>query len=123
MMGEELHSGSTVEPSTAWRSAVSGAICNVDCGSGRGRKGLFRSDVHTFSASSRVQFRADMLQQRRLEREARELERQREEEERQNRLEALRNQVEHYLVFQPLGLVLSVEITHRGKKLDSSLSE
>uniref|UniRef100_A0A3Q4MUR4 Coiled-coil domain containing 148 n=1 Tax=Neolamprologus brichardi TaxID=32507 RepID=A0A3Q4MUR4_NEOBR len=35
----------------------------------------------------RVQFRADMLQQRRLDREARELERQREEEERQNRLE------------------------------------
>ncbi|KAG7503602.1 hypothetical protein JOB18_041787 [Solea senegalensis] len=41
----------------------------------------------------RVQFRADMLQLRKEEREARELERQREEEEKQKRLEALRNQV------------------------------
>lgn len=116
MMGEELHSGSTVEPSTAWRSAVSGAICNVDCGSGRGRKGLFRSDVHTFSASSRVQFRADMLQQRRLDREARELERQREEEERQNRLEALRNQVEHYLVLSTTWISSVSGNNSQGKK-------
>ncbi|XP_041857268.1 coiled-coil domain-containing protein 148-like [Melanotaenia boesemani] len=42
----------------------------------------------------RVQFRADMLQQRREEREEREFERKREEQERQNRLEALRKQVE-----------------------------
>lgn len=41
----------------------------------------------------RVQFRAEMLQQRREEREAQEAERQREDEERQKRLEALRNQV------------------------------
>lgn len=59
---------------------------------------LYRSDVHTLSAPSRVQFRADMLQWRREEREARELERQREEEEKQNRLEVLRNQVDHYLL-------------------------
>ncbi|KAK2839729.1 hypothetical protein Q5P01_013469 [Channa striata] len=41
----------------------------------------------------RVQFRADVLQRRRAEREAQEIEQQREEEKRQNRLEALRNQV------------------------------
>ncbi|XP_070832768.1 coiled-coil domain-containing protein 148-like [Chaetodon trifascialis] len=41
----------------------------------------------------RVQFRADMLQWRREEREARELERHREEEEKQHRLEVLRNQI------------------------------
>ncbi|XP_028447871.1 coiled-coil domain-containing protein 148 isoform X2 [Perca flavescens] len=41
----------------------------------------------------RVQFRADMLQRRREEKEAQELERRREEEEKLNRLEALRNQV------------------------------
>uniref|UniRef100_A0A7N8XWX1 Coiled-coil domain containing 148 n=1 Tax=Mastacembelus armatus TaxID=205130 RepID=A0A7N8XWX1_9TELE len=56
-------------------------------------KGLFRSDVHTLCAPPRVQFRSDMLQRRREEREAQELERQRKEEEKQNRLEALRNQV------------------------------
>lgn len=49
------------------------------------------------SALPRVQFRADLLQRRREERETRELEQQREEEEKQNRLEALRNQVDHYL--------------------------
>lgn len=58
---------------------------------------LFRSNVHDVCASSRVQLRAAMLQQRREESEARELELQREEEERQNRLEALRKQVDHYL--------------------------
>uniref|UniRef100_A0A1A8R1D6 Coiled-coil domain containing 148 n=2 Tax=Nothobranchius TaxID=28779 RepID=A0A1A8R1D6_9TELE len=42
----------------------------------------------------RVQFRADVLQQRRKEREELELERQREEQDKQNRLEALRKQVE-----------------------------
>ncbi|KAK7939491.1 hypothetical protein WMY93_002817 [Mugilogobius chulae] len=41
----------------------------------------------------RVEFRAEMLQRRREEREEREAERQREEEEKQKRLEALRNQV------------------------------
>ncbi|XP_065818559.1 coiled-coil domain-containing protein 148-like [Labrus bergylta] len=41
----------------------------------------------------RVQFRADMLQRQKEEREEREMERQREEEERQHRLEVLRNQV------------------------------
>lgn len=89
-----------------------------------GERSCFRSDVDTFPASSRVQFRANVLQRRRLEEEERELERQREEQERQNRLEALRKQVEHYLLFQPPGLVLSVEIIHRGgEQLDSSLSE
>ena len=77
---------------------MSGAIGNVSCGSGRGKEWLFRSDVHTFSAPSRVQFRANMLQRRREEREALEIERQGEEEEKQNRLEALRNQVDHYLL-------------------------
>lgn len=50
------------------------------------------------SSPSRVQFRADLLEQRRMEREARELEQQREEQERENRLQALRNQVDHYLL-------------------------
>lgn len=77
---------------------MSGAIGNVGCGSGRGREGLFRTDVHTLCAPSRVQFRADVLQRRREEREARELEWQREEEEKQNRLEVLRKQVAHYLL-------------------------
>lgn len=97
-MGEELHSGSSIKPSAACRPAVSEAIGNVGCGTGRGKEGLPRSDVHTLCARPRVQFRADMLQRRREEREARELERQREEEEKQNRLEALRNQVAHYLL-------------------------
>lgn len=52
-------------------------------------------DVHSLSSPFRVQYRADMLQERK-EREARELERQKEEQERQNRLvEALRKQVNH----------------------------
>lgn len=75
---------------------MSGAIGNVGCG--RGREGLLRSDVHTLCAASRVQFRAEMLQRRKEEREAWELERQREEEEKQHRLEVLRNQVDHYLL-------------------------
>lgn len=56
------------------------------------------SYVHPLCAPSRVQFRADMLQRRREEREAQELARQREKEENQNHLEALRNQVDHYLL-------------------------
>uniref|UniRef100_A0A3Q3ANQ1 Coiled-coil domain containing 148 n=1 Tax=Kryptolebias marmoratus TaxID=37003 RepID=A0A3Q3ANQ1_KRYMA len=45
-------------------------------------------DVHSLLSSPfRVQFRADMLQRQREDREARELEQQREEQERQNRLE------------------------------------
>lgn len=87
---------------------MSGAIGNVGRGSGRGGERLFRTDVHTLCAPSRVQFRADMLQRRRDEREARELERQREEEERQNRLEVLRNQVDHYLLLTfPTTLIFS----------------
>lgn len=77
---------------------MSGAIGNVGRGSGRGREGLFRTDVHTLCAPFRVQFRADMLLRRREERQARELELQKEEEEKQNRLEVLRNQVDHYLL-------------------------
>lgn len=88
----------SINPSAACRSAVSGVIGNVGCGSGRGREGLFRSDVHTLCAPSRVQFRADMLQRRREERAAQELERQREEEEKQHRLEVLRHQVDRYLL-------------------------
>lgn len=76
---------------------MSGVIGNVGCGCGRRKKGLFRSDVLTLCALPRVQFRTDLLQRRREEREERELEQQREEEEKQNRLEALRNQVDHYL--------------------------
>lgn len=98
MMGEELHPGSSIKPSTARSPAVSGAIGNVGHGSGRGKEGLFRSDVHTFCAPSRVQLRANMLQRQREERAVRELERQKEEEEKQNRLEALRNQVDHYVL-------------------------
>uniref|UniRef100_A0A8C5I2D2 Coiled-coil domain-containing protein 148 n=1 Tax=Gouania willdenowi TaxID=441366 RepID=A0A8C5I2D2_GOUWI len=41
----------------------------------------------------RVQFRADMLEQRRMQRDAQEAERQREEKAREERLEALRNKV------------------------------
>ncbi|CAM9289548.1 unnamed protein product, partial [Lampetra planeri] len=47
----------------------------------------------TLRSQQKEKVRADMLQQRREEREAREAERQREEDERQKRLEALRNQV------------------------------
>ncbi len=77
---------------------MSRVIGNVDRGGGREREGLFRSDVRTLCAPFRVQFRADMLQQRRREREVREHERQREEEEKQNRLEVLRNQVDNDLL-------------------------
>uniref|UniRef100_A0A3B4Z8X0 Coiled-coil domain containing 148 n=1 Tax=Stegastes partitus TaxID=144197 RepID=A0A3B4Z8X0_9TELE len=81
---------SSIKPSTARRPAASGAIGNVDCGSGRVREEVFFFFfVHTLSAPSRVQFRADVLQQRRMEKEAKELERQREEQERQNRLEVV----------------------------------
>lgn len=37
-MGGKLHSRSSIKPSTARRPAASGAIGNVDCGSGRGRE-------------------------------------------------------------------------------------
>ena len=95
-MREELRSGSSIKPSAARRPAASGVIGNA--GRGGGGEGLFRSDVHTLCAPSRVQFRAEVLQRRKEEREARELERQRGEEEKQNRLEVLRNQVDHYLL-------------------------
>lgn len=86
------------QPSTAWRPAVSGVIGNVGHGSGRRRKGLLRSDVHPLCAPSRVQFRADVLQRRREEREVQELARQKKEEEKQNHLEALQSQVDCYLL-------------------------
>lgn len=78
---------------------MSGAIGNLGAGGDRDRdrRGLLGSDVNSLCASSRVQFRADVLQRRKEEREAREIERRREEEEREHRLEALRNQVGHYL--------------------------
>lgn len=75
---------------------MAGVIGNV--GRGGGIEELFTSDVHTLCVPFRVQFRSDMLQRRREEREVRQLERQREEEERQHRLEVLRNQVDHYLL-------------------------
>lgn len=99
MMREELHSGSSIKPSTARSLAVSRTIGNAGHSVvAKEGQGLFRSNVHNVFAPSRVQLRADMLQQRKEEREARELELQREEEERQNRLEALRKQVDHYLL-------------------------
>lgn len=76
---------------------MSGVIGNVGGGSGRRRKGPFRSDVLTLCVLPRVLFRADLLQRRREKREAQELEQQREEEEKQNRLEVLRNQVDDCL--------------------------
>lgn len=57
------------------------------------KRGASLMSTSLFSAPFRVQFRADMLQQRREDRDMRELERQTEEQERQNRLEALRKQV------------------------------
>lgn len=56
------------------------------------------SDVHPLCVPSRVQFRADVLQQRREEREVQELARQKKEEEKRKHLEALRNQVDCYLL-------------------------
>lgn len=69
---------------------MSGVIGDAGCGN--------RLDAHPFCALHRVQFRADMLQRRKEEREAHELAQQREKEEKQNHLEALRNQVAPYLL-------------------------
>lgn len=54
--------------------------------------------ISTLCAAPRVQFRADLLQQRRAEKEAEELKQQKEEEEKQHRLEALLNKVDDYLL-------------------------
>ncbi|XP_068613086.1 coiled-coil domain-containing protein 148-like [Brachionichthys hirsutus] len=70
----------------------------------------------------RVQFRADVLQQRREERTARELERQREDEEKQNRLEVLRNQIGVVAEADPERAMADTE-AWRSRRLDIKAPE
>lgn len=71
---------------------------SADGSDGRGRDAVFRSNVHPLSASTRVQFRADLFLKRWAAKQEQELLRQKEEEEIQNRLEALRLKVCCYLL-------------------------